>query len=138
MPTVDPARPFNVAWLSERLYRVTADFGSAGKAVEVDGWDDALDNAWRQLVAEPEALLWVTDYLDCRGDEGLTVTFGDTSRVVGRRGYGNFNVSYPTNLLLASEAKVSAMRTAIFVVLDRHVARRKLDVPLLSELVNAD
>lgn len=137
MPTLDPPAPFNVSWLSDRLYRVTADFGSAGKAVEVDGWDDALDDAWRQLVAEPEALLWVTDYLDCRGDEGLTVTFGDTSRVVGRRGYGNFNVSYPTELLLASEAKVSAMRTAICVVLDRHVSKRKLDVPLLSVLVNA-
>lgn len=135
---VDPARPFSVAWLSDRLYRVTADFGSAGKSVEVDGWGDALNNAWRQLVTQPEALQWVADYLDCRGDEGLTLTFGDTTRVVGRRGHGAFNVSYPTDLLLSGEDKVSAMRTAILVVLDRHVDRRKLDVPLLSVLVGTD
>jgi hypothetical protein len=135
VPPVIPALPFSVAWLSDRLYRVTADFGPAGKAVEVDGWGDALDTAWRQLVGtRPEALRWVADYLEARGDEGLTVTFGDTSRIVGRRGYGNFNVSYPTDLLLAGEDQVSAMRAAILVVLDRHVDRRNVGVPLLSSV----
>jgi hypothetical protein len=62
------------------------------------------------------------------------VTFGDTSRIVGRRGYGNFNVSYPTDLLLAGGDQVSAMGAAILVVLDRHVDRRNLDVPLLSSV----
>ena len=138
MPPVDPPLPFGVAWLSERLYRVTADFGAAGKAVEVDGWDDALDDAWRSLVAQPEVLLWVADYRDSRGDEGLGVTFGDTSRIVGRRGYGDFNVSCPADFLLAHEDQVSAMRAAILVVLDRHVDKRQLDVPLLSSLVGAD
>ncbi|MBC2933681.1 hypothetical protein [Nocardioides sp. zg-1228] len=135
MPPETPTRPFSVAWLSDRLYRVTADHGPAGKAVEIDGWSDAAESAWLQLVAQPEVVRWVADYLDCRGDESLTVTFGNTSRVVGRRGYGDFIVSYPTDLLMAGEDKVSAMRSAILVVLDRHVDRRKLDVPLLSAIV---
>ena len=75
--------------------------------------------------------------MDSRGDEALTVTFGDTSRVVGRRGYGAFNVRYPTDLLLADEDQVSAMRAVILVVLDRHVDKRHLGVPLLSSLVGA-
>ena len=138
MPPVIPGRPFSVTWLSDRLYRVTADHGSAGKAVEVDGWDAALEAAWGQLAgAAPEVLQWVADYGDARGDEGLTVTFGDTSRVVGRRGNGHFNVSYPADLLLAGDDQVSAMRTAVLVVLDRHVDRRMLDVPLLSTVVGA-
>ena len=138
MQSLVPGRPFSVAWLSERLYRVTADFGSAGKAVEVDGWDDALTTAWEQLAdAAPEVLEWADDYRGARGDEDLTVTFGDTGRVVGRRGSGYFSVSYPTELLLAGDDQVSAMRTAILVVLDRHVDRRELDVPLLSSIVDA-
>ena len=132
VPPVTPPRPFSVAWAKQPVVPVTADFGPTGKAVEIDGWSDAANNAWRQLLAQPETIRWVADYLDCRGDEGLTVTFGDTSRVVGRRGYGNFNVSYPTDLLMTGEDKVSAMRVAILVVLDRHVDRRKLDVPLLE------
>ena len=134
---VAPTVPFSVAWLSRRLYRVTADHGPAGKSVEVDGWTDALDDAWRQLIAPPDIRLWVADYLDCRGAESLIVTFGDTSRVVARGGDGYFGVSYPTDHLLAGADRVSAMRTAILVVLDRHVDRRKLDVPLLSGLVGA-
>lgn len=131
-----PRRPFGVAWLSDRLYRVTADFGPAGKAVEVDGWEHALDDAWRQLLAHSDAPEWVASYVNCRGDEGLTVVFGDTTRVIGRRGYGNFNVSYPVDLLLGGDDHVSAMRTAILAVLDRHVDKRNLDVPLLSGLVH--
>jgi hypothetical protein len=131
-----PSPPFSVVWLSDRLYRVTADFGPSGKAVEVDGWDDALGNAWRGLLVHPEAPGWVADYVSRRGDEGLTVTFGDTTRVVGRGGYGNFNVSYPADLLLGGDDKVSATRTAILAVLDRHVDKHNLDVPLLSKLVD--
>lgn len=127
-----------MAWLSERLYRVTADFGPDGQEVVVDGWDDALDIAWRQLVdTQSEVLKWVDDYWVACGDEGLCVTFGDTSRVVGRRGYGDFNVSYPTDLPLAGDDQVSAMGAAILVVLDRHVDRRNLGLPLLSALVGA-
>lgn len=137
MPLVDPARPFSVAWLRDRLYGVTADFGPAGKAVELDGWVDALDTAWQLIGTHADLRRWTAGYIVSRGDAGLTVTFGDTSRVVGRRGYGYFNVSYPTALLLAGEDQVSAMRAAILVVLDRHVDRRNLGVPLLSSLVGA-
>ncbi|MDO3396688.1 hypothetical protein QWJ41_13240 [Nocardioides sp. SOB44] len=133
-----PAVPFGVAWLSDDLYRVTAGSGRAGEKVEVDGWDDALDTAWRQLVgARPGIPTWVDDYLRDESNDGLNVTFGDTSRVVGRRGYGCFNVSYPAALILAHEDRVSAMRAAILVVLDRHVDRCDLHVPPLSSLIDA-
>lgn len=83
-----PFLPFSTAWVSERLYRVTADLGSWGRAVEVDGWDDALDTAWQQLGdACPELAQWVDDYHDACGEQGLSVTFRDVSRIVGRRGY---------------------------------------------------
>ena len=137
-PAPSPAVPFGVAWLSDDLYRVTAGSGRAWEKVEVDGWDDALDIAWRQLVgARPGIPTWVDDYLRDESNDGLNVTFGDTSRVVGRRGYGCFNVSYPAALLHAHEDRVSAMRAAILVVLDRHVDRCDLHVPPLSSLIDA-
>lgn len=138
VPAPSPPVPFGVAWLSDDLYRATAGRGRAGEKVEVDGWDDALDTAWRQLVgAWPGIPTWVDDYLRDESNDGLNVTFGDTSRVVGRRGYGCFNVSYPAALLHAHEDRVSAMRAAILVVLDRHVDRCDLHVPPLSSLIGA-
>lgn len=130
--------PFSSAWISDRLYRVTADFGSMGQAVKVDGWYEAESTAWRQLVDElPDGSSWVEDYraaaLNCR----LSVTFNDVARVTGRRGYGGFSVSYPTDLLLAEDDKVAAMRTAILTAIDRHVDRCELGVPLLSEAVRS-
>lgn len=126
--------PFSSSCLSDRLYRVVSDFGSAGRAVKVDGWYEEMDEAWRQLVDElPDGSSWVDDYraaaLQCR----LTVTCNDVSRVVGRRGYGGFSVSYPAELLLAEDDKVVAMRTAIVTAIDRHVDRCELGVPLLSD-----
>ncbi len=130
--------PFSSAWISDRLYRVTADFGSMGRAVKVDGWHEAMDEAWHQLVDQlPDGSSWVDDYraaaLECR----LTVTFNDVTRVVGRRGYGGFGVSYPGELLLAEDDKVVAMRTAILTAIDRHVDRCELGVPLLSDAVGS-
>lgn len=130
--------PFSSAWISDRLYRVTADFGSMGRAVKVDGWHEAMDEAWHQLVDQlPDGSSWVDDYraaaLECR----LTVTFNDVTRVVGRRGYGGFGVSYPAELLLAGDHKVVAMRTAILTAIDRHVDRCELGVPLLSDAVGS-
>lgn len=157
MTASDPATPFSVAWVSMSLYRdatgpdpLVAGLGDlgdlgdvtalldelGGTRVEVDGWDEALDLAWQEIVASSPAVRpWVSDYVAARGDEGLTVTFRDTARVVGRRGYGDFGVSYPADLLLAgADDKVAAMRTAVLTVLDRHVDRRSLGVPLLSEV----
>ena len=130
--------PFSSAWVSDRLYRVVADFGSAGRAVKVDGWHEAMDEAWRQLVDElPDGSSWVDDYraaaLECR----LGVSFKDVARVAGRRGYGGFGVSYPADLLLAEDDKVAAMRAAILTALDRHVDRCELGVPLLSDAVRS-
>lgn len=128
--------PFSSSWISDRLYRVVSDFGSAGRTVKVDGWYEAEDTAWRQLADElPDGSSWVEDYraaaLECR----LSVTFNDVIRVTGRRGYGGFSVSYPADLLLAEDDKVVAMRTAILTAIDRHVDRCELGVPLLSEAV---
>lgn len=128
--------PFSSAWISDRLYRVTADFGSMGRAVKVDGWYEAESTAWRQLVDElPDGSSWVDDYraaaLECR----LTVTFNDVTRVGGRRGYVGFSVSYPAELLLAEDDKVAAMRAAILTAIDRHVDRCELGVQLLSDAV---
>lgn len=152
MTLLDPALPFGVAWVSTSLYResaldplleVLSDLGDVtdlldelgGTPVEVDGWDEALDRAWEGIVdSSPAVRPWVSDYLAARDDEDLTVAFGDTARVVGRAGRGYFGVSYPAGLLLASDDKVAAMRTAVLAVLDRHVDRRSLDVPLLSEV----
>lgn len=130
--------PFSSAWISDRLYRVVADFGSMGRAVKVDGWHEAENTAWRQLVDElPDGSSWVDDYraaaLECR----LTVTLNDVTRVVGRRGYGGFSVSYPVDLLLAQDDKVVAMRSAILTAIDRHVDRCELGVPLLTEAVRS-
>ncbi len=130
--------PFSSSCVSDRLYRVVSDFGSAGRAVKIDGWYEAESAAWRQLVDElPDGSSWVDDYraaaLECR----LTVTFNDVTRVGGRRGYGGFSVSYPAELLLAEDDKVAAMRTAILAAIDRHVDRCELDVPLLSDAVRS-
>jgi hypothetical protein len=128
--------PFNSAWISDRLYRGVADFGTAGRAVEIDGWHGAMDAAWHQLVdALPDGSSWVEDYRAAALDCHLSVVFKDVTRVTGRRGYGGFGVSYPTELLLAEGDKVVAMRTAILAAIDRHVERCQLDVPLLSEAV---
>lgn len=136
---VDTSPPFSVAWTSDRLYRATADHGPYGREVELDGWSTSLDAAWRQLVDEvPEVVAWVTAYLDSRDDQHLTITFGDTRRVVGRRGHGGFGVSYPSDLLLSGDDQVSAMRAAILVALDRHVDACDLQVPLLSSIVSGD
>ncbi|MDN4175748.1 hypothetical protein QWY28_22495 [Nocardioides sp. SOB77] len=127
-----------VAWISLRLYRVASDDGRSGRAVEVDGWDAALETAWQQLVeAQPGVSGWVSDYLDRCGDERVVLSFGDTTRIVGRRGHGSFTVSYPAELLLATGDRVSAMREAILVALDRHVGKRSPGLPLLSSLVGS-
>ncbi|MCF6376202.1 hypothetical protein L2K70_01145 [Nocardioides KLBMP 9356] len=150
---VDPPRPFGVVWLSDRLYReddseddellgewadVARELG--GSAVRVDGWDEAVDTAWEQLVtSSPSVGRWVDDYCAARaaaGHSGLTVVFKDVTRVLGRAGYGAFAVSYPTELLLAVGDPVAAMRAATVTALDRHVERAGLGVPLLSSLVS--
>jgi hypothetical protein len=148
----DPARPFSVAWVSQSLYRDDdsridellgdwADLGReiGGTAVRVDGWDDALDKAWEQLVTtSPGAAAWVSDYCaarDSAGHSGLTVVFKDVTRVTGRRGYGAYGVSYPAGLLVSNDDKVAAMHTAVAAVLDRHVSGGNLDVPLFSAVV---
>lgn len=88
--------------------------------------------------SRPEAVRWVSEYTDRCGDEHAVVSFGDTTRVVARYGYGNFNVSYPAELLCTAEDRVSAMRAAIVLVLDRHVRRSRLGLPLLSSIVAAE
>jgi hypothetical protein len=154
MTLPDPAVPFGVAWISMSLYREVAGpdplvedrtaLGDVttlldelgGTRVEVDGWDEALDRAWAEIVgSSPAVRPWVSDYVAARGDQDLTVSFADTTRVLGRRGYGGFAVSCPADLLLdAVDDKVAAMHTAVLVVLDRHVDRQSLDVPLLSDV----
>lgn len=154
MAVIDPAAPFGVAWISMSLYREAtgpdplveelSDLGDVtdlldelgGTPVEVDGWDEALERAWEEIVgSSPAVRPWVSEYVAARGDQSLTVTFADTTRIVGRRGYGGFSVSYPADLLLGdADGKVAAMRTAVLAVLDRHVDRQSLDVPLLSEV----
>lgn len=152
MAFVDPPRPFGVAWVSELLYRkdssafdeflgewaeVAAELG--GTAVMIDGWDDALDTAWEELVvSSPDVAAWVDAYSrarDAAGHSGLTVVFNDVTRVTGRAGHGAFAVSYPTSLLISAVDQVDAMRTAIVTVLDRHVAGGKLDVASFSTIV---
>ena len=149
-----PSVPFGVIWTSLSLYREAtgpdplledqadhADLSdplgeSAGTRVEVDGWDEALDRAWTQIVgSSPAVRPWVADYVAARGDQDLTINFNDSTRVSGRAGSGYFGVTYPASLLLADvDDKVAAMRTAVLVVLDRHVDRQSLDVPLLSDV----
>ena len=138
-----------MAWVSQSLYReddarideLLGELAGAGRAiggtaVRVDGWDDALDSAWEQLMASsPRAAGWVSDYCaarDSAGHSGLTVVFNDVTRVIGRPGHGGFGVSYPAGLLVSSDDKVAAMRGATIAVLDRHVSGGKLDVPLFS------
>lgn len=53
--------------------------------------------------SSPEVPTWFTKYLGACGDEHLVVSFGDTRRIVGRRGYEGFGVNYPTDLLLSGE-----------------------------------
>lgn len=143
-PASDPHLPFGVAWLSLRLHREVGPAPEdhlsiadelSGTRIEVDGWDDALEGAWRQLVAEPAIDDWLEAYLAERGEEGLEVTFSDTPRVVARHAFGRWSVHYPADLLLGSADPVGAMRAAIVTVLDRHVERQALDVPLLGELL---
>ena len=70
-------------WLSDRLYRVDADHGPAGKDVSVDGWQEALDTAWLQLLDVPGVRPWVEAYLDAREDDSLVVTFGEVAEGQG-------------------------------------------------------
>ncbi len=93
--------PISVAWISERLYREKPSDLPFGRAVEVDGWDKALDAAWADLFHRPGVAEWVSEYLDRRGNEHACVSFKDAPRVVGRYGYGNFNVTYPADLLMS-------------------------------------
>lgn len=126
--------PISVAWISERLYREKPSDFPFGRAVEVDGWDEALDAAWADLFRRPGVAEWVNDYLERRGAEGAVLSFRDTARVVGRYGYGNFNVTYPADLLLSGDDREAAMRTAILLVLDRHVAKSDLGLPPLTSV----
>ncbi|MBS2940329.1 hypothetical protein KDN32_21545 [Nocardioides sp. J2M5] len=129
--------PFGTAWISDLLYRVVADHGDRGKLVEVDGWQEAMDEAWRGIVDDlPEYSTWVKDYRAASADCSLGVTITDVTRVSGRRGYGGFGVSYPADLLLEGDDKVASMRTLILTAIDRHVDRCELGVPLLSEAVS--
>jgi hypothetical protein len=130
------AVPISVAWVSERLYREKPSDFPFGRAVEVDGWDEALDAAWADLVERPGVEEWARDYVALTGTtEMAIVSFRDVTRVAGRHGRGYFGVSYPADLLLAAENRPVAMQTAILDVLDRHVTRSNLDLPLLSSLV---
>ncbi|CAM3755209.1 hypothetical protein [Nocardioides zeicaulis] len=144
VPVSDPQLPFGVAWLSLRLHRevgpgpedhLTIADELSGTRIEVDGWDEALGEAWRRLASEPAIDDWLEAYLRERGEEGLEVTFSDTPRVVARHAFGRWNVHYPADLLLGSVDAVAAMRAALVTVLDRHVERQALDVPLLGELL---
>lgn len=130
------ALPVSVAWVSERLYREKPSDFPFGRAVEVDGWDEALDAAWADLFGRPGVAEWAHDYLALTGTTELAIlSFRDVTRVVGRHGRGYFGVSYPADFLLAAKSRPEAMRTAILEVLDRHVTRSNLDLPLLSSLV---
>ncbi|TGN63673.1 hypothetical protein EXE59_06700 [Nocardioides eburneiflavus] len=150
--TTAAGQPFSVAWTSDSLYREASGpdpfLGPegdltpvvdemSGTRVEVDGWDDALDAAWQDIVRSDEAAVreWERSYVAARGAQDLAVDFNDGTRVSGRAGAGYYGVSYPAGLLLADAGgKVAAMRTAVLVVLDRHVDRQSLDVPLLSDV----
>jgi hypothetical protein len=130
------ALPVSVAWVSERLYREKPSDFPFGRAVEVDGWDEALDAAWADLFERPGVAEWTNEYLERTGTTEVAIlSFRDVTRVVGRHGRGYYGVSYPADLLLTAENRSAAMRTAILEVLDRHVSRSKLDLPLLSSLV---
>lgn len=149
------SRPFSCAWISDSLYRKVAgpdpflgDLAEVAEAlggtrVEVDGWDDALSEAWAEVVdSDPAVAAWVGTYRDARGSSDLVVSFTDATRVVGRRASGYFGVTYPAHLLLEhgteQEDKVAAMRAAVVTILDRHVRGAGLDVPLLSEVYAGD
>jgi len=130
------ALPVSVAWVSERLYREKPSELPFGRAVEVDGWDEALDAAWTDLFRRPGVAQWAHDYLALTGTtEQAILSFRDVTRIVGRHGRGYYGVSYPADLLLAAKSRSAAMQTAILEVLDRHVTRSHLDLPLLSSLV---
>ena len=136
MATHFVALPVSVAWVSERLYREKPSEFPFGRAVEVDGWDEALDEAWADLFERPGVAEWSNDYLAQTGTtESAILSFRDVTRIVGRHGRGYYGVSYPADLLLASENRPEAMRSAILEVLDRHVTRSDLDLPLLSSLL---
>ena len=68
--------------LTKRLAR--DESAAAGLPDEDAAEDDLLDTAWLQLLDVPGVRPWVEAYLDAREDDSLVVTFGDTSRVVGR------------------------------------------------------
>ena len=129
--------PISVAWVSERLYREKVSDISIGRPVEVDGWDEALDAAWAALLESSKVRSWVTDYYARSGTEHAVLSIRDTSRVVARYGYGNFNVTYPVDLLFMTEDRVAAMRAVILLVLDRHVAKSDLGLPSLSSVADA-
>lgn len=144
------SRPFSCAWISESLYRkVTgpdpflgdlAELADVlgGTRVEVDGWDEALSQAWAEVVGSgPAVVEWVSAYRNARGSTDLVVSFTDATRVVGRTASVNFGVTYPAHLLLEHEDRVAGMRQAIVTVLDRHVRGAELDVPPLSEVYAA-
>jgi hypothetical protein len=150
------SRPFSCAWISDSLYRKAvgsdpllgddaAELADllGGTRVEVDGWDDALSDAWSEVVgSDPAVVEWVSAYRDARGSSDLVVSFTDATRVVGRKASGHFGVTYPAHLLLEhgaqQEEKVAAMRAAVVTILDRHVRGAGLDVPLLSEVYAGD
>lgn len=102
------------AWTSDRLYRVVSDEGESGQVVEVDGWDDVLEAAWQQLIAStPEVSQWFDDDRERCGDESLIVSFGDSTRVIGRRADGYFGVSYPADRLLAAVRAVELTHSSV-------------------------
>jgi hypothetical protein len=149
-PDVVLSRPFSCAWISGSLYRratapdpLLGDFAEltevlGGTRVEVDGWDDALSDAWSEVVgSDPAVVEWVSAYRDARGSSDLVVSFTDATRVVGRKASGHFSVTYPAHLLLEHEDRMVAMRRAIVTILDRHVRGAELDVAPLSEVYAA-
>ena len=59
----------------------------------------------------------------------------DAPRVVGRYGHGNFNVTYPADLLVPGGDREKAIGIAILLVLDRHATKSDLGLPPLSSII---
>ena len=134
-PRGDP--PFQgLGWISDRLYRVVGAIPGGGEWVDVDGWDEVLDAAWRGLLHDHPALdEWLDALHEGRGDVGLIVEFTDTRRLAARRRWGDVFVFCPAGPLVEAVDRDAAMRAAIVDVIDRFIEKGRLDVPSLRSVV---
>lgn len=137
--------PFSVAWTSERLYRRADSDPLADLLPEGEGWGTALEfshpwpallaDGWQSIVAsDPEAAQqWLAAYREA-WHPTLVVSFADVRHLRLSPGRDHIGASYPADVIVDADDPADAFVTAILAILDRHVMRSSLPVPLLSEI----